>query len=67
MVAKLQEAKTMSFVLKITVGHFPIEETVSGILFQENCFGEENSLSLTEFYGNTEFCGKLGEFALTHK
>ena len=28
----------------------------SGILFREYCFGEESSLSLTEFYG------KLGEF-----
>ena len=32
----------------------------NGILFREYCFGEENSLSLTEFWG------KLGEFAFTH-
>ena len=39
-----------------------------GILFREHCFGEENSLSLTEFYGKLgEFCEKLGEFALAHK
>ena len=35
-----------------------------GILFREYCFGEENSLSLTEFCGKLgEFCEKLGEFA----
>ena len=34
----------------------------------EYCFGEENSLSLTEFWGKLgEFWEKLGEFALTHK
>ena len=34
----------------------------------EYCFGEENSLSLTEFWGKLgEFCDKLGEFAFTHK
>ena len=39
-----------------------------GILFREYCFGEENSLSLTEFWGKLgEFCEKLGEFALAHK
>ena len=39
-----------------------------GILFREYCFGEENSLSLTEFYGKLgEFCEKLGELALAHK
>ena len=39
-----------------------------GILFREYCFGEENSLSLTEFWGELgEFCEKLGEFAFTHK
>ena len=39
-----------------------------GILFREYCFGEEDSLSLTEFYGELgEFCEKLGEFALAHK
>ena len=38
------------------------------ILFREYCFGEENSLSLTEFYGKLgEFCEELGEFALAHK
>ena len=40
----------------------------SRILFREYCFGEENSLSLTEFWGKLgEFCEKLGEFALAHK
>ena len=40
----------------------------SGILFREYCFGEENSLSLTEFWGKLrEFCEKLGEFAFAHK
>ena len=39
-----------------------------GILFREYCFGEENSLSLTEFWGKLgEFGEKLGEFTLTHK
>ena len=39
-----------------------------GILFREYCFGEENSLSLTEFCGKLgEFCDKLGEFVFTHK
>ena len=39
-----------------------------GILFREYCFGEENSLSLTEFSGKFgEFCEKLGEFTLAHK
>ena len=39
----------------------------SGILFREYCFGEENSLSLTEFCGKLgEFCEKL-EFAWAHK
>ena len=39
-----------------------------GILFREYCFGGENSLSLTEFWGKLgEFCEKLGEFALAHK
>ena len=29
------------------------------------CFGEENSLSLSEFWGRLgEFCEKLGEFVL---
>ena len=38
---------------------------IGGILFREHCFGVENSLSLTEFWGNLgEFCEKLGEFAL---
>ena len=38
------------------------------MLFQEYCLGEENSLSLTEFWGKLgEFCEKLGEFAFTHK
>ena len=38
------------------------------ILFRECCFGEENSVSLTEFWGKLgEFCEELGEFALTHK
>ena len=37
-------------------------------LFREYCFGEKNSLSLTEFCGKLgEFCKKLGEFALAHK
>ena len=40
----------------------------SGILFQEYCFGGENSLSLTEFWGKLgEFCEELGEFVLAHK
>ena len=40
----------------------------SGILFREYCFGEENSLSLTEFCGKLgEFGEQLAEFALTHK
>ena len=40
----------------------------SGRLFREYCFGEENSLSLTEFWGKLgEFCEELGEFAFTHK
>ena len=35
-----------------------------GILFREYCLGEENSLSLTEFWGKLgEFWEKLGEFA----
>ena len=39
-----------------------------GILFREHCFGEENSLSITEFWGELgEFCEKLGEFAFTHR
>ena len=39
-----------------------------GMLFREYCFREENSLSLTEFWGKLgEFCEKLGEFALAHK
>ena len=39
-----------------------------GILLREYCFGEENSLSLTEFRGKLcEFCEKLGELALAHK
>ena len=43
-------------------------ETAGGILFREYCFGEENSLSLTEFGGKLgEFCEKLGEFDLAHK
>ena len=34
---------------------------------REYCFGEENSLSLTEFWGKLgEFCEKLGEFNLAH-
>ena len=38
------------------------------MLFREYCFGEENSLSLTEFWGKLgEFCEKLGEFALQCK
>ena len=40
----------------------------SGILFREYCFGEENSLSLTEFWGKLgKFCEKLGEFVFAHK
>ena len=43
-------------------------EETGGILFREYCFGEENSLSLTEFYGKLgECCEKLGEFALAQK
>ena len=39
----------------------------SGILFREYCFGEENSLSLTDFYGRLgEFCEHFGKFALAH-
>ena len=35
---------------------------------REYCLGEENSLSLTEFYGKLgEFYEKLGDFALAHK
>ena len=42
--------------------------TVSRVLFREYCFGEENSLSLTQFWGKlVEFCEELGEFAFTHK
>ena len=38
-----------------------------GILFREHCFREENSLSLTEFWGKLgEFCAKLGELTLSH-
>ena len=38
------------------------------ILFREYRFGEENSLSLTEFWGKLgEFFEKLGEFVLAHK
>ena len=38
------------------------------MLFREYSFGQENSLSLTEFCGNLgELCEKLGEFALAHK
>ena len=41
---------------------------MGGVMFREYCFGEENSLSLTQFYGKLgEFCEKLGEFALAHK
>ena len=37
------------------------------MLFREYCFGEENSLSLTEFWSKLgEFCEKLGEFTLAH-
>ena len=43
-------------------------QATGGILFREYCFGEENSLSLTEFWSKLgEFCQKLGEFALAHK
>ena len=43
-------------------------QETAGILFREYCFGEENSLSLTEFWGKLgEFCEKLGELALAHK
>ena len=43
-------------------------EETGGILFREYCFGEENSLSFTEFLGKLgEFCAKLGEFALAQK
>ena len=47
-----------------------VYQETGGILFREYCFGEESSLSLTEFYGKLgEFCEfqKLGEFALAHK
>ena len=39
-----------------------------GILFREYCFGEENSLSVTEFWGKLtgEFWEKLSEFGLAH-
>ena len=46
-----------------------MQET-AGILFREYCFGEENSLSLTELRGKLgELCEKkkLGEFTLAHK
>ena len=37
-------------------------------VFERHCFEEENSLSLTEFYGKLgEFCETLNEFALAHK
>ena len=43
-------------------------EEAGRMLFRECRFGEENSLSLTEFYGKLgEFGKKLGEFALAHK
>ena len=46
----------------------PTEPETGGMLFREYCFGEENSLSLTEFWGKLgEFCENLGEFALAHK
>ena len=47
----------------------PLRADLGGILFREYCFGEENSLSLTEFWGKLgEFCEKkLGEFVLAHK
>ena len=52
---------------KTVLGQLLILET-GGILFREYCYGEENSLSLTEFYGKLgEFCDKLGEFVLAHK
>ena len=39
-----------------------------GILSRQYCVGEENSVSLTEFYGKLgEFCEKLGEFVLAHR
>ena len=45
-----------------------VSQETGGVLFREYCFGEENSLSLTEFYGELgEFCQKLGEFAWAHK
>ena len=45
----------------------PLVET-GGILFREYCFREDNSLSLTEFWGRLgEFCKELGEFAFSHK
>ena len=49
-------------------GKRPLIQETGGILFREYCFGEENSLSLTEFYSKLgESCEKLGEFALAHK
>ena len=52
------------------IAHFDIifrkraRNTVSRVLWVR----EENSLSLTEFWGKLgEFCEKLGEFALSHK
>ena len=48
------------------VGHFYRKR--AEYMFREYCFGEENSLSLTEFCGKLgEFCEKLCEFALAHK
>ena len=39
----------------------------SGILFREYCFGEENSLSLTEFWGKLgEFCEKNSVSSFWH-
>ena len=36
--------------------------------FESTVSAEENSLSLTEFWGKLgEFCEKLGEFAFAHK
>ena len=43
-----------------------LEET-GGILFREYCFGEENSLSLTEFWGKLgELCEKNSVSSLLH-
>ena len=46
----------------------PMQQETLGNGLREYCFGEENSLSPTEFWGKlSEFYEKLGEFGLAHK